>query len=554
VEFLVNPPCLLFEDDDLLVIHKPPGLNTHAPSPLAGEGIYEWLKNREPRWSSLALIHRLDKETSGVLVLAKSPLARQSLTQQFTQREITKSYLMLTDRPLPPLPMTAHTCLVRAGARYVNRPVHPGGDLAQTHFRLASAQSESLLHPPTDIHGACFPQGIQTVIEAIPVTGRTHQIRTQAAHLGFPLLGDTLYEGTPAPRLFLHAASLSLRHPGTGKSITFTAPVNFTASASFELRRLLVNPRETDSMRMIHGAADGWEGFYVDRFGDRLLAQTASPLTTPQHQWLEQQIKETNSGVSAIHHKTLTRLPGQNEPAQASPQWILGNPGEDHFVIRENGINYQIRFDEGYSVGLFLDQRDNRRRFLAQHIGAGFPLFNSLPGPFTVLNAFAYTCGFSVCAARAGAKVTSLDLSRPYLEWGRHNFTLNQIDPGQHDFIYGDVFNWLRRLHKKDRRFDVIVLDPPTFSRSKTSGVFRAEKDYHDLITKAVNLLQPHGILLASTNAARLKPESFLDQVQQGVTGSGRRVIQQHYAPQPPDFPITRDEPAYLKTVWVRLD
>jgi 23S rRNA-/tRNA-specific pseudouridylate synthase len=94
-------PCLIFEDDHLLVVSKPAGLNTHAPSPYAGEGLYDWLRHREARWAKLAIIHRLDKESSGVMVFAKSPLANRSLTQQFTDRGVTKKYLLLTDRPVP---------------------------------------------------------------------------------------------------------------------------------------------------------------------------------------------------------------------------------------------------------------------------------------------------------------------------------------------------------------------------------------------------------------------------------------------------------------------
>src|SRR6185503_3537307 len=91
---------ILFEDAHLLVVNKPAGWNTHAPSPYAGEGIYDWLKNREARWASLAIIHRLDKETSGVMVFGKTPLANRSLTEQFTQRGVRKKYLLLTDRPV----------------------------------------------------------------------------------------------------------------------------------------------------------------------------------------------------------------------------------------------------------------------------------------------------------------------------------------------------------------------------------------------------------------------------------------------------------------------
>ena len=125
-----------------------------------------------------------------------------------------------------------------------------------------------------------------------------------------------------------------------------------------------------------------------------------------------------------------------------------------------------------------------------------------------MLNIFAYTCGFSVCAAKAGARTTSLDLSKRWLDWGKRNFALNQLEPAGHEFIYGDAFDWLRRLAKKERRFDVILLDPPTFSQSKESGVFQAEKDYGRLVTAALPLLKAGGVLFASTNAADWPPES----------------------------------------------
>jgi 23S rRNA-/tRNA-specific pseudouridylate synthase len=94
------PPCVVFEDDDLLVVNKPPGWNTHAPSPYAGEGVYDWLRHREPRWAELAILHRLDKETSGLMVFGKTPLANRSLTQQFEERRVEKVYRLRTDRPI----------------------------------------------------------------------------------------------------------------------------------------------------------------------------------------------------------------------------------------------------------------------------------------------------------------------------------------------------------------------------------------------------------------------------------------------------------------------
>jgi 23S rRNA (cytosine1962-C5)-methyltransferase len=170
-----------------------------------------------------------------------------------------------------------------------------------------------------------------------------------------------------------------------------------------------------------------------------------------------------------------------------------------------------------------------------------------------VLNAFAYTCGFSVAAAAAGAHVTSLDLSKKYLEWGKRNFVLNQLDPARHEFIFGEAFAWFHRLAKKNRLFDIIILDPPTFSRSKEGGVFQVEKDYGALMAAALPLLKSGGLILASSNAATLEPGKFLDAIDRSLAQSRRRVLARQYIPQPPDFPVHRDEPAHLKTVWLQI-
>jgi 23S rRNA (cytosine1962-C5)-methyltransferase len=532
------PPCVIFEDADLLVVNKPANWNTHAPAPYAGEGIYDWLKHREPRWAQLAIIHRLDKETSGVLVFGKTTLANRSLTEQFANRKVQKKYLLLSDRAPKQNGFVAQSKIIRAGERYVSG-AH--GEVAETCFEMRNAKSEIRTGA-----GECF------AVTAEPFTGRTHQIRVHAVEHGFPILGDTLYGGSPFPRVCLHAAELSFEHPVTSKKLTFAAPIDFAAEARQALRMALIKPEQTNALRLIHGASDGWPGWYVEQLGDFLLSQSEAALTPAQRHLLE---SRSTPHASRLYHKILTRQVRRTAISETSPQSVSGDPAPERFVIRENGVKFEMSFAEGYSVGLFLDQRDNRRRFLTGHIAAGFELYrDSAAGANPeVLNTFAYTCGFSVAAALGGARTTSLDLSKKYLEWGRRNFALNQMEPAQHDFIYGDTFDWLRRFAKKGRVFDAVVLDPPTFSQSKESGVFRAEKDYGKLVTAALAVLKSDGVLLASTNAAELPPEKFLDQITSAARQVGRKIIQQHYVPQPPDFPISRDEPAYLKTVWMRV-
>jgi 23S rRNA (cytosine1962-C5)-methyltransferase len=128
------------------------------------------------------------------------------------------------------------------------------------------------------------------------------------------------------------------------------------------------------------------------------------------------------------------------------------------------------------------------------------------------------------------------------------------VDPAAQRFLHGDVFEWLRRLARKGLAFDLVLLDPPTFSRSRESGVFQVEKHYGRLVKEALPLVKPGGVLFASTNAADWPPAEFLSAIDAAVAASKRKVSQRHYAPQPPDFPISREEPAYLKTVWLRIE
>jgi len=536
----VRPPCLIFEDDHLLVVNKPAGLNTHAQSPFAGEGLYEWLKHREPRWANLAIIHRLDKETSGLILFSKTALANRSLTEQFTTRSIHKRYLFLTDRAVPSGMVDVKTALVRLGDKYLSRPIGAGSEFVETRFILLKRPGAHDLGPGT-------------LVQAEPFTGRTHQIRVHAADKGFAIVGDTRYGGTPSRLLCLHAAELAFRHPASGKKVSFEAPVDFISDPRLTLRRALINSQSTTAYRLIHGASDGWPECYVDLLGPYLLAQSARPIEKSEQAELSDLAKATSS--QAAYAKKLLVTPKSAEPEDLSPKLLFGSAAPDRFSVIENGLKFQLSFAEGYSVGLFLDQRDNRRRLLSRHVAAEFPLCEpERPAERQeLLNTFAYTCGFSVAAAKAGLRTTSLDLAKKYLEWGKRNFEYNHIDPADHDFIFGGVFDWLRRFRKKGRAFDVILLDPPTFSRSKEFGAFRVQKDYAGLISAALPLLKPRGVLFASCNAANWPPEAFLDAVKQPILAANRIILREQYFPQAPDFPVSRGQPAYLKTIWMRI-
>jgi len=168
-----------------------------------------------------------------------------------------------------------------------------------------------------------------------------------------------------------------------------------------------------------------------------------------------------------------------------------------NFVVLENGIKFNISFLEGGGTGLFLDQRDNRKKIQA------------LAKKKEVLNCFCYTSSFSIYTSLGGAtKTTNIDLSKKAIEWSKNNFLLNQLDVNNHEFIIGDVWDWLRRFQKKERTFDVIIIDPPSFSTSKTT-VFTVEKDIPRLIGAGLNILREDGILAFSTNIAKINFSKF---------------------------------------------
>ncbi|MBI5393707.1 MAG: class I SAM-dependent methyltransferase [Verrucomicrobia bacterium] len=486
-------PLVLFEDAHLLAVNKPAGINTHSPGEFAIEGLHEWLQRR--RTEKLAIIHRLDKDTSGVMVFGKSALANRSLTEQFATKTVRKTYLFLTAAAPPNKRMRIAT------------PID--GKPTATWFEPAGRR------------------GRLALMRAEPETGRTHQIRIHAAEAGFAVAGDELYEQprSPLPRMMLHAAAIELRHPQSAEPVRFEAPepASFTSPdwlvAAREMRELMFGPAETNAFRLVSGKADGFPDAIVDRYADRLLVQWYGP-------------------PDANLRESLRSAPVVERAMEKQPSGETASP-ENRFEIVENGLRFLVSLDAGYSTGIFLDQRENRRRVLAMDLRGK-----------TVLNAFAYTCAFSVAAARAGATVTSLDLSKRYLEWGRDNFRLNGFDPAAHDFIYGDCFDWLARLAKKGRRFDLALLDPPTFSTAKKGGAFRAEKDYAKLVALAEPLVAPGGTLFCSTNARSVTPEQFLAAVRRGA----QRVRTPGFTTQPPDFRVAAGEKPYLKCAWATLD
>lgn len=487
---------ILFEDADLLVVNKPSGINTHRPDPLAPEGLFEWWqRHRSP---SLSVLHRLDKGTSGVLVFGKSRAANQSLTRQFSEQRLRKEYLLVSER------------------RPTGRVCHVRTPQAETEFEWME-----------DLGG-------RHLIVARPRTGKTHQIRRHAAQAGFPVLGDEEYGGAPAPRLMLHAHRLTLEHPAMGQPVTFQAPVPDAFetpdpwTAAQEYRRLLFEDSEdTTAYRLVNAEGDRLAGVVVDWWGGQVLVQW---LTEPEQSEVYDRL-----GAGVVYAQWATRH------RRSAPWRVRGEPRD--CIVREYGLRYRIRFDVGFSPGLFLDQRENRWR-LARRVARGQ----------TVLNCFAYTCPFSVVAAHAGATTTSVDVSRRYLEWGRENFALNGLRSDEHEFVVGDALEFLERAGRRGQLWDVVIVDPPTFSTTKTGRVFQAERDYGELVRLAARCVRPGGWLLCSTNQRTFAAERFGHVIRQAVKHAERAVTEEEFVTLPWDFRLAEGQPPYLKTWWLRLE
>ena len=279
---------------------------------------------------------------------------------------------------------------------------------------------------------------------------------------------------------------------------------------------------KTDAFRLIDGEGDDLPGIELETFADRWLLSTRD-VSIPA----EMLARLKRSGHS-LYHKRL------DQHQKESPVHLAGPAVTDSFLIQENGLNFEISFQSGYSQGIFLDQRDNRLA-LRRRLGPGKSL----------LNTFAYTGAFSIAGAAAGATTTTLDLSQPYLDWAKRNLAHNNLDPADHFFCKGDTFHWLGRFAKQGRTFDAIVLDPPTFSRDKNGKVFRVESDYGHLAAMAAKCLAPGGVLLASTNCRQLSTPQFLRQLREAIP-RGKSFTA---SPMPPDF----TGESYLKSVWVEV-
>ncbi|HEX4640495.1 MAG TPA: class I SAM-dependent methyltransferase [Chthoniobacterales bacterium] len=286
--------------------------------------------------------------------------------------------------------------------------------------------------------------------------------------------------------------------------------------------------QQTDALRLCTAPA-GW----VERFGVDVLI---SYKTEAALEKLKTELCLWALNVDFKFRRVFARFLPKHNADREAPRLILGDPDTNlQSTALERSLSYAIDFGAGYSVGLFIDQRENRRfvRDLA---------------PASMLNCFAYTCSFSIAAATVGAKTVSVDLSKKSLARGRENFALNSVPTTDHRFIADDVMAVLPRLARKDEKFDVIILDPPTFSRTHRGKTFQVEQDFETLLLAALEVAARDARILLSTNCSTLGAPA-LEVMGRFCLKASRRAGDYHREPPLPDFPPG----VGASTVWLTL-
>jgi 23S rRNA (cytosine1962-C5)-methyltransferase len=359
-------------------------------------------------------------------------------------------------------------------------------------------------------------------------------------------------------RCFLHRAEIRLAHPITRRRLKVVSapPDSFDGLlqgrdvVSEHLRTALaarlscILNEGLDAYRLITGPVEGVPGLVAERYGPHMFLTVlpgAFQGGTDRLRHIGNWYRRILGAESVqLRHCPKGGLTAHGRDGEGAPQWVclLGAPCVEEYTIVENGLRFLVKPSRGADMGLFLDQRDNRGRVRA------------LASDRRVLNLFAYTCGFSVAAAAGEARsVTSVDLKASWLEWGKANFELNGLPLDGHRFFCSEAFEYIRRAERQSSRFDLIVIDPPTFARSKRPRrTFSVAEDLCRLLGAALPLLAPQGLLLVSTNYRRVSKRWLVDQVRSAA--GGRRFEVVGSPPLPVDFAA---DPDHAKSLLARF-
>ncbi|HEU4410897.1 MAG TPA: class I SAM-dependent methyltransferase [Polyangiaceae bacterium] len=500
------PPLLaeqiVYEDDDLLVVERPAGVSSGGPDAddLVAR-VSAFLEAREGRAPAPVLAPwREGPEGASLVPLARSEPMRQALLKARRAWQPPRD----GDRSGEPGP----------GPRPGNRL--PGG-------QDGSREGASGRRGPSQ-EGASGRRG--------PSQGGS---KAPPPELGpGPLAAPHPRTGRP---LRLRAASARREPPGSVEG--WRARLARAGLARYGLDR----GGETTTFRLANEAADGLpRGAAVDLYGPYAVvhvydAAGQAPYLGPLAEALE---ALGARGVYAKHHpRSASTLadPTRDDVAPARP--LRGEAAPDPLWVREAGLVLLCRLGAGLATGLYLDQRDNRARVRAAAAGR------------SVLNLFAYTGAFSVAAAAGGARRTvTVDVSRPALAWAAENLRANGFgDERTHRLVRDDALVFLRRAAVRGDRFDLLVVDPPSFATTKASR-FVAEHDLGSLLASALAVAAPGALVLACTNHRATGRARFRHVLDDAAARAGRRLERVRDLDPPRDFPAAPGEEPRLKALW----
>ena len=279
-------------------------------------------------------------------------------------------------------------------------------------------------------------------------------------------------------------------------------------------RSALMGDESTTAFRLFNGEGDGLGGITIDWYDGFVVVSWYS---AGIYQWKEliiDQLQEAIPSIQGVYEKI--RYASKEKLPES--QFVRGDKSSEPLIVQEEGVRYATYLDEGLMTGIFLDQREVRT-LLRDDYSAGK----------TILNLFSYTGAFSVAAAMGGAvQTTSVDVANRSLEKTKEQFEVNGIDASEQKIYVMDVFDYIKYAAKKDLTFDTIVLDPPSFARTK-KRTFSVAKDYAGLVEQLVPLTAKNGNLILSTNAANVSEKQFLEMIHKGLGSSGRRYRLEHH-------------------------
>ena len=292
----------------------------------------------------------------------------------------------------------------------------------------------------------------------------------------------------------------------------------------------------TTAFRLFNQEGDGFGGLTVDLYGDYAVFS-----------WYNSYVYQIRKVISEAFRQVFPEVLGTYEKIRFKgldyeSAHIYGQEAPDFFTVLENGVLYQVFMNDGLMTGIFLDQHEVRGS-----------LVDGLAMGKSLLNMFSYTAAFSVAAAMGGAsQTTSVDLAKRSRELSEAHFQANGISTDEHRFIVMDVFEYFKYAKRKGLTYDVIVLDPPSFARNKKQ-TFSVAKDYHKLISQSLEILNPGGIIIASTNAANVSRQKFTEQIDKGFAGRSYQILNKYGLPA--DFAYNKKDESsnYLKVISMKV-